>query len=132
MKKEVKVVGAIIENDHQQILCALRSPQMSMANMWEFPGGKVENNEDIFTALKREIQEELSCTIETTSEVFHEHIHEYDDIVIQLICIKTHIIAGSPVPREHAKLIWLKRDNLESLKWAPADVPAMKKLMEQK
>ena len=52
MKKLVKVVAAIIENDQQEILCALRSPNMSIPNRWEFPGGKVENGEDIYSALK--------------------------------------------------------------------------------
>ncbi len=53
MKKQIKVVGAVIENEHGEILCALRSPQMSMPNMWEFPGGKVEKDEDIFSALTK-------------------------------------------------------------------------------
>ena len=63
MKKTVKVVAGIIENRDGEILCALRSPDMSIPNMWEFPGGKVEEGEDLQTALEREIQEELSCEI---------------------------------------------------------------------
>ncbi len=59
MKKLIKVVAAIIENEQHEILCALRSPVMSIPNRWEFPGGKVENGEDIYSALKREISEEL-------------------------------------------------------------------------
>jgi 8-oxo-dGTP diphosphatase len=59
LKKTVKAVAAIIENDQKEILFALRSPQMAIPNMWEFPGGKVEDDEDIFSALKREIIEEL-------------------------------------------------------------------------
>ena len=42
MEKRVKVVAAIIENEQNEILCALRSPVMSLPNKWEFPGGKVE------------------------------------------------------------------------------------------
>ena len=52
MKKLVKVVAAIIENEENEVLCALRSPVMSIPNRWEFPGGKVEANEDIFSALR--------------------------------------------------------------------------------
>lgn len=48
LEKRVKVVAAIIENEQGEILCALRSPHMSMPNMWEFPGGKVEEKEDLF------------------------------------------------------------------------------------
>jgi len=38
MKKHVQVVGAVIRNDHNEILCVLRSSQMSLLNLWEFPG----------------------------------------------------------------------------------------------
>ena len=132
MKKLVKVVAAIIENEQNEILCALRSPEMSIPNRWEFPGGKVEKDEDIYSALEREISEELDCKVKTTEEVFNDHTHEYDTFIINLISIKCEITEGSPVASEHSKLIWLKRDNLESLKWAPADIPAVEQLINEK
>ncbi|WP_332697845.1 (deoxy)nucleoside triphosphate pyrophosphohydrolase [Halalkalibacter lacteus] len=131
MKKAIKVVAAIIENDENEILCALRSPEMSQANMSEFPGGKVEKDEDIYTALKREINEEVHCHIETI-DLFHDHIHEYKNFTINLIAITAIIVKGTPTPTEHSKLIWLKRENLSSLIWAPADVPAVEQLINQK
>ncbi|AZU60575.1 (deoxy)nucleoside triphosphate pyrophosphohydrolase [Neobacillus mesonae] len=132
MKKQVKVVAAIIENDQQEILCALRSPVMSIPNMWEFPGGKVEANEDIYSALEREISEELDCKIETFKEVFNDNTHEYDTFIINLISIKCRVVEGIPTASEHSKLMWLKRENLESLKWAPADIPAVEQLIQEK
>ncbi|MEH7749184.1 (deoxy)nucleoside triphosphate pyrophosphohydrolase [Neobacillus drentensis] len=132
MKKLVKVVAAIIENEQQEILCALRSPEMSIPNMWEFPGGKVESNEDIFSALEREIDEELDCKVETFKEVFNDNTHEYDTFIINLISIKCRVVEGTPMPSEHSKLIWLKRENLDSLKWAPADVPSVEQLIQEK
>ncbi|WP_026092447.1 (deoxy)nucleoside triphosphate pyrophosphohydrolase [Calidifontibacillus oryziterrae] len=131
MKKIIKVVAAIMENEHSEILCALRSPNMSIPNMWEFPGGKVEANEDLFSALEREIEEELSCKIEA-HEIFNENTHEYDTFIIDLIAIKSKIIGGTPIASEHSKLIWLKRENLDSLKWAPADIPAVEQLIYEK
>ena len=77
MKKKVKVVAAIIENDNNEILCALRSPQMSLPNMWEFPGGKVEEGESLHDAIEREIQEELKCSVKAL-DVFNDNTHEYD------------------------------------------------------
>ncbi len=130
MKKLVKVVAAIIENEQNEILCALRSPEMAIPNMWEFPGGKVEKDEDIYTALRREINEELDCTIETI-DLFHDNTHEYDTFIINILCITCQIVNGTPDPSEHSKLIWLKRENLDSLKWAPADIPAVEKLISQ-
>ncbi|WP_226669715.1 (deoxy)nucleoside triphosphate pyrophosphohydrolase [Metabacillus litoralis] len=128
MKKTVKVVAAIIENEQNEILCALRSPEMAIPNMWEFPGGKVEKNEDIYSALVREIKEELDCTIETM-DLFNDHTHEYDSFIINLIAIKCKVAQGNPTPSEHSTLIWLKRENLDSLKWAPADIPAVEQLI---
>jgi 8-oxo-dGTP diphosphatase len=132
MKKLVNVVAAVIENENNQILCALRSPEMSIPNMWEFPGGKVEANEDIYSALEREIDEELDCKIETTKEIFNENTHEYETFIINLISIKCKVIEGTPTPSEHSKLIWLRRENLDSLKWAPADIPAVEQLINEK
>ena len=131
MKKVVKVVAAIIENEQNEILCALRSPEMSLPNMWEFPGGKVEKDEDIYSALVREIDEELSCKIETT-ELFNDNTHEYETFIINLLSIKCKIIDGRPLPNEHSTFIWLKRENLASLKWAPADIPAVEQLLTEK
>ncbi|MCA1318383.1 (deoxy)nucleoside triphosphate pyrophosphohydrolase [Bacillus tianshenii] len=131
MKKTVKVVAAIIENEQNEILCALRSPSMAIPNMWEFPGGKVEKDEDIYSALEREIEEEMNCTIRA-GELFHDNIHEYETFIINLIAIKCKIIKAEPVPNEHSKLVWLKRENLASLVWAPADIPAVEQLITEK
>lgn len=131
MKKRIKVVAAIIENENNEILCALRSLTMSMPNLWEFPGGKVEEGEDIFSALQREISEELDCSVECT-EFFSENTHEYESIIVNLVAIKCRLIEGKPIAREHAKLIWLDRTYLNSIIWAPADIPIVEKLIHEK
>lgn len=130
MKKTIKVVAAIIENENEEILCALRSPEMTLPNMWEFPGGKVEENESLFDAIEREIKEELDCDIKAL-EVFNDNTHDYGNFVVNLITIKCNLVGGIPVAGEHSKLIWLKRENLDSLKWAPADVPAVSQLIKE-
>lgn len=131
MKKLIKVVGAIIENDNHEILCALRSPEMSIPNHWEFPGGKVEENENLSEAIVREIQEELKCEVQF-KELFNDTTHEYDTFIVNLITLKCKLIAGSPVATEHSKLLWLKRENLLSLQWTPADIPAVEELVNEK
>lgn len=131
MKKLVKVVSAVIENDNNEILCALRSPEMSLPNMWEFPGGKVEKDENLSQAIIREIQEELKCHIECDG-VFNDNTHEYENFIINLITMKCRIVEGTPIASEHEKLIWLRRECLESLVWTPADIPAVKQLIDEK
>ncbi|NJP36222.1 (deoxy)nucleoside triphosphate pyrophosphohydrolase [Alkalicoccus luteus] len=124
MKKRVKVVAAVIENSEKELLCALRSNDMSLPNVWEFPGGKVENGEDFGTALEREIKEELHCSIRA-GELLHTHVHEYEKAIVELNCLSAVIEKGEPHASEHAKLLWLPKENLTSLQWAPADIPAV-------
>ena len=131
MKKLIKVVGAIIENDSNEILCALRSPEMNLPNQWEFPGGKVEENESLSEAIVREIQEELECSIEF-KELFNDNTHEYEKSIVNLITLKCKLVSGTPIATEHSKLIWLKRENLKSLRWAPADIKAVEGLLKEK
>lgn len=131
MKKLLKVVGAIIENEDKEILCALRSPKMSLPNRWEFPGGKIEQGETFKQAIEREITEELSCTVEFI-DVFNDSIYEYEKFTVNLITVKCKLISGTPTKNEHSKLIWMPRESLPSLNWAPADIPTMKKLLQEK
>ena len=131
MKKLIKVVGAIIENENNEILCALRSPKMAIPNMWEFPGGKIEGSETLKEAIEREIKEELACDVEFIDS-FNDNTHEYEKFIVNLITVKCRLVAGTPSISEHSKLIWLHRENLLSLKWAPADIPAVEQLIAKK
>ncbi|KAA6449963.1 (deoxy)nucleoside triphosphate pyrophosphohydrolase [Bacillus atrophaeus] len=128
MKKTIKVAAAVIQNDNNMILCALRSPIMSLSNLWEFPGGKLEEGENAQEALVREIEEELGCKIEA-GEVIADIHHEYEKVIVNLISIRAKIVDGEPVAKEHAELRWVPVSELESLEWAPADLPTLTALV---
>ena len=129
MKKSIKVVGAIIINEHEEVLCALRSENMSLPNYWEFPGGKVEPNELVEEAIIREIKEELNCVINPL-QIFNDTTYEYENVIVNLITIYAELIDGTPTATEHDELRWVPKAKLNELKWAPADIPAVKQLMK--
>jgi 8-oxo-dGTP diphosphatase len=123
VKKHVNVVGAVILRDGE-VLCAQRGPASSLAGKWEFPGGKIEPGETPREALEREILEELRCTVRVGEEVITT-THEYDFAIVKLTTFYCELVEGSPQLTEHAAVAWFLPDHLESLDWAPADVPAV-------
>jgi 8-oxo-dGTP diphosphatase len=125
--KKIDVVGAVIHNEANEILCALRSQSMSLPGLWECPGGKIESNETPKASLIREIQEELHCTIEV-GDLVADATYAYPTIFVRLITYHARIISGHLNPSEHEKLIWLPLDKLHTLEWAPADLPTVEAL----
>jgi 8-oxo-dGTP diphosphatase len=126
MKRNVKVVGAVIVDVADKILCAKRSATNTiLPNKWEFPGGKVEENEDEREALKREIKEELDCEIEVLNYITRV-THEYPNLTVQLTTYFAKIITGMPVNKEHEQLVWLQKSELRALDFAEADLPTIR------
>ena len=73
---------AIIEDRDGNVLATQRSPTMSLPLKWEFPGGKVESNENPEQAIMREIVEELNIEIEIKAQL-EEVVHEYPTFSIK-------------------------------------------------
>ena len=131
MKKEINVVGAIIIKNNK-ILCAQRGESKSLANMWEFPGGKIEHGETPIEALKRELIEELKLHVAVREEIFDHTTYEYDFGIVKLTTFVCELVKGEPVLTEHRSIKWLRAEELSELEWAPADIPAVKKLEKVK
>ena len=130
--KIIPVVCAIIEKD-DLVLCALRSEHMSLSGKWEFPGGKLEENELAEEALIREIDEELNIEIKIIEALpITEHAYVPEKI-IQLIPYRCVIVSDeTPTPNEHSELRWMKKDELLQLDWAEADVPIVINFIQTK
>ena len=126
--KTVNVVAAIIR-DGEKVFATQRG-YGEFKDGWEFPGGKVEAGETPQEALKREIEEELKTEIEvgdylTTIE------YDYPAFHLSMKCYWASIIEGKPVLLEHEAAKWLKKEDLYSVNWLPADLTIIDMIAEE-
>ena len=129
MKKRIDVVGAVLVRDGN-VLAARRGNGMSLAGLWEFPGGKIEPDEQPRDALRRELEEKLLCLAEVGEHVETTE-HEYDFGIVVLTTFYCTLLNGDPKLTEHSEIRWVPAPELASLEWAPADIPAVHRVVER-
>ncbi|REB05170.1 (deoxy)nucleoside triphosphate pyrophosphohydrolase [Sporosarcina sp. BI001-red] len=129
MNTPIHVVAAVIHNQKGEILCARRSKTMTLPGYWEFPGGKVELDETPAIALVREIREELRCEIVVGSFI-EETTYRYEAFTIRLQTYFSTVQSGTMFALEHSELKWIAWQDLRLLEWAPADIPAVERVMQ--
>lgn len=117
----IEVAAAIIENEHDQILIARRKKGKAQGGLWEFPGGKIENNETIEECLKRELQEEMNIQIQPY-ESFGVNDHYYGSTHIRLYAHKAKYVSGELILVDHDEYRWVFTANLGEYEFAPADI----------
>ena len=124
----IKVVCAIILVDNK-ILVAQRSKNMKLPLKWEFPGGKLEQNENEIDCIKREIKEELNIEIEVLKKLSNS-IFDYGTFKINLVPFIANYISGEILLLEHKDYKLLDKANLLNLDWAEADIPILKEFLK--
>ena len=122
----INVVAAIIRKDNE-ILITQRRDNVHLARLWEFPGGKVENDESLEVALEREIREELGIRIRVLDEFFTTD-HDYPTKSVRLHFFNCTVLEGEPKPLGAADLRWVKPHDLGNYAFPPADVELTAKL----
>lgn len=127
--KQINVVGAVIRVEGK-ILCARRGSEGALPGLWEFPGGKIEHGETPEEALVREITEELLCEIAVGPRIATT-TYQYDFGEVTLTTFYCDLIAGEPQLTEHSEVRWLPPARLTELEWAPADIPAVERIMAE-
>ncbi|MEU5576924.1 (deoxy)nucleoside triphosphate pyrophosphohydrolase [Streptomyces huasconensis] len=116
------VVGAALYDDGR-LLAARRSAPPELAGGWELPGGKVEPGERCEDALVRELREELGVEAEVVERVPGEWPLAKGYV---LRVWTARLRSGDPEPlQDHDELRWLAPDQVWSVEWLAADVPAV-------
>ena len=117
--KFTNVVAAIIKED-KHYLIAQRNKNKHMGLKWEFPGGKVNENENFEDALKREIKEELNITINIHKKIAAEgYKDEKIDIILHYyLCSPKN---GTIKLNEHENLAWVEKKDFEKYDFAEGD-----------
>lgn len=118
----IKVVAALIENDNKVLLARRSTGDINVLGKWEFPGGKVEQAENEFDAIEREIKEEFELTIKAR-EFITNNVCEYPTKVVDLRLYKCDYVSGEFNLHDHSEYKWVDKEELLEYDLAPADIP---------
>ncbi len=112
-----------------KVLCTQRSTTMTLPGLWEFPGGKIEVGESPEECLAREIREELGISITIIQPMAPSEYSYRPGIMIHLLPFICNWDQGELTLIEHQAARWLRKEELKTLNWAPADIPIVEELM---
>ena len=117
--KQIEVVAAIIRKEDK--IFATQRGYGEWKDWWEFPGGKMEAGETPEEALVREIREELSTEI-SVDEFLCTVEYDYPKFRLKMHCYLCSLLTEALHLNEHEAARWLSEDELDSVKWLPADL----------
>jgi 8-oxo-dGTP diphosphatase len=123
----IKVVCGIIWKD-DELFIARRKPEKSLAGFWEFPGGKLEDQEAPEPALIRELEEEIGMKVRITN-FFGGKVHHYENFSIELIAYHCDFVSASFHLTDHDEIAFVKPTELRNYKMAPADLFIVERLV---
>ena len=123
----VHVAVAAIVNNNKEVLITLRHNHQHQGGLWEFPGGKVEQSESVFDALKREINEELGLQIVHAIPLLQVS-HDYADKSVVLDVWHVTEFVGLATSCEGQPLRWCAIDSLQAMAFPAANVAIIEAL----
>ena len=124
----VTVAVGILIDDAGRVLVTRRAPEAHQGGLWEFPGGKVEENETILAALARELQEELGVLVEAT-EALMVLDHDYGDKQVRLDVHCVTRWSGEPRGLEGQPLAWQQPEELRDWAFPAANRSILERLL---
>jgi 8-oxo-dGTP diphosphatase len=128
MQKRVHVAVGVIINQDKQILIAKRHDHLHQGGKWEFPGGKVEQNETVTAALIRELKEEVDLDVNSTT-AFMEISHDYPDKQVRLDIHLVTDFNGRAIGVEGQQIQWVELQSITEYEFPEANKPILDKLL---
>ena len=116
--KNIHVVCAVILHDGK--IFATQRGYGDFKDGWEFPGGKIEENETPQETVVREIREELDAVVEV-SQYGVSVEYDYPDFHLSMDCLFCSLKEGKIRLLEHEAARWLRLNELRQVNWLPAD-----------
>lgn len=118
----------IILNEDEEVLIALRPEDAMLGGMWEFPGGKQDDNEEMETTVKRELKEELGVNV-SIAKPFMKLDHAYSHFKITMHAYLCELEQGNPQPKTSQEIRWISIDKLRNYPFPKANRKLTEKLM---
>lgn len=125
----IKVVAALIEKDGKYLLARRSTGDPNVMSKWEFPGGKVRENELEERAIEREIKEEFELDIKAIRFITN-NVCEYPTKTVDLRLYECKYISGVFNLHDHSEYKYLTVDEILSYDLCPADIPLAEYLKE--
>ena len=123
----MSVTAAVIEKDGKVLIARRKRP--SLGYYWEFPGGKLENNETLEECLKREIREELDIEIEVGPLVsLNKHVLNCQS-AITLYAYRVQYTSGEIKLNDHEEIKWVSPEDLLKYDFPDPDLLIAKEVM---
>ena len=127
----LEVVAAIIFFENKILVTQRKfNKNPAFSYKYEFPGGKVENNEDKITALRRELMEELNLKI-TSFKHFVSYEYNYNINKIKLCFFLTSVKELKITLKVHESFKLVTLEQLSQLDWLAADYKVIEMLQSK-
>lgn len=130
-RRQIRVVGAMLQNDEGRYLITQRPPKATLPLLWEFPGGRVEEGEGDAQALAREIREEMGVDVTVLEQAMHTH-HEYPKYDIDFRVFHCRL-KDPKAPIQHLRVNdhrWVKLEEMSQFQFPDADAKTLAKLLD--
>ena len=121
------MVAAVIERDGAYLITQRRSTAV-LPLLWEFPGGRVEEDETDADALRREVKHRLGVDIEP-GQLISFVSHPYERYVVDLHLYDCRLASGEPTEKNVNAFKWVKSSDFDQYPFTPADELSMNQLL---